>query len=1803
MNGGLSVLSVLTLIVLSHYFPNQYTEQEAKKLGVVGWVKNTSQGTVTGQVQGPEEKVNEILIIWTFALSSKLSFLEFAGSIYKLFCDYTQAPIVEVVVNSSCSAAGMELGDFTPTALERQGLRRRKQPFKALTFLGRKWEESVFLCCKSCVAAFLKLMEPWLAYPESKAIPFVEVQCVQNSRAVSLDLMRTSLVLRSQRIPMNRDVLLDLLIPGFCVEKSMVASPAILSLRKPGMFAAGILLLDRVNWISHSSFLINAWLCAAASTLILEMGKSYKLSPCICVVLKGFSTGWKVTWHSLGFGREVTKQTMERHKFCAAGTDLRSPGMLPWTLVGTWEFCNILGRKEEEGTEIATTSEIFGLVKKRACSHAAKNATELSVLKNLSNNVAALLPSPQSKREKMDSPLCCCKLGGINFWRGAGGRLSPLIHLHEQPHIPPAHCSPPLYSISVDKVQPHQPHSIGSLGVILPDSVTPLGIALARHAEKRKCLSSVSGEFSFICSSFIMKKMLIIKNSFPGGSTKSLCDCIPQSFQRQLAYGKQAVSTYRLLEVCLVMETLSRVQEGKASLTFLWGNIVAGSWEWGAQPVLDYPRLHPKLLKGEKQPLSRPFISINPCSSCLPTGQPLSGAVSLQPRGKALPRAPCGTKLQLCAIPAISGLGKSRDLLTCWINRISKSFPNPKDGDVIQINLMKREAIGRNIHGEKMIRKQPLALMESISFLNINCRSQYQFWFITCCDQKCHCGAGQSKRRRRLRSMWECAQRGDWGFWETSLKISPGKQIRIAVFGEAWSPQLIMSKAADKSSRNHWNQPVGKEITELNRELNTKQTLKIGSLVQESVLCLQDAVVDPSLKQINESKSRPIFNQLLRQALSLLLDQLSLLLSPKGVPGEQRGSSNLGDQSVMAELRWLQLKCPCPMDHLFNTKKHLEKTFSSWEKGAPYLATSEQSEMWREKPLTIMIHPARHRSQGDADWADLGALQVSASKRRKQHQKKIIYVAARTIMCWLSFLQGGRGKRIAVVGSFSLLVKERSTDRNVRIQKGTDLCKSCHLVLSKSHCRGNSGIWSVAIVFTFTWRILKPVIIPWVLLPDLVSTKSVFPCDKSLVSLREIFWALLGKILALLSWLFGVGLVSRQMEVACNRMLDHLSISKEGECSEGPALPLQCCTVPKNESILCVVHTQQLPVCQPGADQQIFLLHQSSICWEIKTKLVSPQLFTNPFSYSGLSPTLGCEVTALSLSAWKCSVPEGRIWLDLSNDTCNVPSDRTQKTPTGADKHTACREVFVNPPRAFGKSALGRLGENLELLQERVGVQSICLSGPDRTLTITKPHPCQKAQVMVYLLCSTARCASASCPPRPWQFHRHRGVGTVSKHVIYGQIFTFKPLPSLLLLRLPSHQFKIVCEFLSYQQFPESPSLEQSCLMVMQPGRDHHILPEVSVLPTKPAGDVTWADMKRNVGMLAESQGCKFLPRKTCNLLSKCLDIEEENAQCFYGSYMHTQDMDANLTSCSVLITPSLSQPVWEEWEIHFSLWSAGFFPRPLCHGDLEELLSSDSWSFHSTAHFPGYCSNKGLQVITLGLLYLIWPLLLFGAHGPRFLCDGLLELFQGQTSFRHWCNAREPGDEPIPGKVGQCASAVINGIQEGGGERLSQSFRLSGQEEDLLSDALDWLTININELFYAAGTCSLLLPVGLINNNLIINHMMWISEEGVYAVTSLNPTVSACEKAGMSKIRTRLMQKESCVALMSRLVGDAVINLLAYKSSGSASSPWQPTEQEMKSDMKSLTKESRMRVAQGAEKIRCIFFYLLLRPEYSCHE
>ncbi|XP_068257774.1 acylphosphatase-2 isoform X1 [Nyctibius grandis] len=69
-----------------------YTEEQARKLGVVGWVKNTRQGTVTGQVQGPEDKVNAMKS-WlskvgspssridrtTFSNEKEISKLDFSG--------------------------------------------------------------------------------------------------------------------------------------------------------------------------------------------------------------------------------------------------------------------------------------------------------------------------------------------------------------------------------------------------------------------------------------------------------------------------------------------------------------------------------------------------------------------------------------------------------------------------------------------------------------------------------------------------------------------------------------------------------------------------------------------------------------------------------------------------------------------------------------------------------------------------------------------------------------------------------------------------------------------------------------------------------------------------------------------------------------------------------------------------------------------------------------------------------------------------------------------------------------------------------------------------------------------------------------------------------------------------------------------------------------------------------------------------------------------------------------------------------------------------------------------------------------------------------------------------------------------------------------------------------------------------------------------------------------------------------------------------------------------------------------------
>ncbi|CAL9686599.1 unnamed protein product [Knipowitschia caucasica] len=41
-------------------FFRKFTQAEGRKLGLVGWVRNTSAGTVQGQLEGPKSKVKEM---------------------------------------------------------------------------------------------------------------------------------------------------------------------------------------------------------------------------------------------------------------------------------------------------------------------------------------------------------------------------------------------------------------------------------------------------------------------------------------------------------------------------------------------------------------------------------------------------------------------------------------------------------------------------------------------------------------------------------------------------------------------------------------------------------------------------------------------------------------------------------------------------------------------------------------------------------------------------------------------------------------------------------------------------------------------------------------------------------------------------------------------------------------------------------------------------------------------------------------------------------------------------------------------------------------------------------------------------------------------------------------------------------------------------------------------------------------------------------------------------------------------------------------------------------------------------------------------------------------------------------------------------------------------------------------------------------------------------------------------------------------------------------------------------------------
>uniref|UniRef100_T1IQP0 Acylphosphatase n=1 Tax=Strigamia maritima TaxID=126957 RepID=T1IQP0_STRMM len=41
-------------------FFRKYTQHKAKELGLTGWVRNTSEGTVVGQMEGDDTKVSEM---------------------------------------------------------------------------------------------------------------------------------------------------------------------------------------------------------------------------------------------------------------------------------------------------------------------------------------------------------------------------------------------------------------------------------------------------------------------------------------------------------------------------------------------------------------------------------------------------------------------------------------------------------------------------------------------------------------------------------------------------------------------------------------------------------------------------------------------------------------------------------------------------------------------------------------------------------------------------------------------------------------------------------------------------------------------------------------------------------------------------------------------------------------------------------------------------------------------------------------------------------------------------------------------------------------------------------------------------------------------------------------------------------------------------------------------------------------------------------------------------------------------------------------------------------------------------------------------------------------------------------------------------------------------------------------------------------------------------------------------------------------------------------------------------------------
>lgn len=58
---GLKTVDYEIFGIVQGVFFRKYTVDQAQKLGLVGWVKNTTEGTVAGQVQGSADKIDSMM--------------------------------------------------------------------------------------------------------------------------------------------------------------------------------------------------------------------------------------------------------------------------------------------------------------------------------------------------------------------------------------------------------------------------------------------------------------------------------------------------------------------------------------------------------------------------------------------------------------------------------------------------------------------------------------------------------------------------------------------------------------------------------------------------------------------------------------------------------------------------------------------------------------------------------------------------------------------------------------------------------------------------------------------------------------------------------------------------------------------------------------------------------------------------------------------------------------------------------------------------------------------------------------------------------------------------------------------------------------------------------------------------------------------------------------------------------------------------------------------------------------------------------------------------------------------------------------------------------------------------------------------------------------------------------------------------------------------------------------------------------------------------------------------------------------